>query len=619
MSNRSARYAFAFVAHILLSLAGGGQVTVQYINAAAAEAQAPLKVIAIGPLGPSIPSTLDNLPTDFLELSNSVERLVLEKRFLEAELILRLMLEESTDPTSAVGLRHLADKLYQLGEDEMAQLALKRSAAIWKTSSANGRPEHADALMSLAQVYHSRFRTKDAEPVVSQALSIYEAALGPDHPRLAFPLTALAVVKNILGQHAEVEILDKRIEAIEQVASQSAVVAEAGKRWGVHHLGNCPQRFDLHYSRKRVGRLEEWMNASLARHGSYDLNYAEDLFGFAQNFLVIGNVDKAEQLHLRALEIREKELDGFDHYTIASSLHELAEIYRLRADYAKAEEFHLRALQIRQTAPYVEDRDLAKSLNNLAIVYLLQGRFADAEPLFLLSGPIQERYFIQLFRANRGNMWADERCPAVAEADRLNNLAIVKHALGHSEEAEQLYRRSLDLFKSAVGPDDTIIEIVRSNLKKLTDPEGSEYYFGDFNDDKPRGQSAFADSHALYLENRCVIRRRAGRLEAALADCGRAIRLFNGNRRTYFHRAQIYRDMDMFDEAAGDFSEALNSAEETLVRTIQRQMKSEGLYAGSSLGHKSPELDDPIDRCIRIDRCYFPLQEVIGRFVELNG
>ena len=102
-----------------------------------------------------------------------------------------------------------------------------------------------------------------------------------------------------------------------------------------------------------------------------------------------GRYAEAEKLFLAALE----EAKGFGPQDprLATSLNNLAELYRAQGRYAEAEPLYKRALAIVEKALGVEHPHVATSLNNLASLYLDQGRYAEAEPLYKRSLAIDEK------------------------------------------------------------------------------------------------------------------------------------------------------------------------------------------------------------------------------------
>ncbi len=72
---------------------------------------------------------------------------------------------------------------------------------------------------------------------------------------------------------------------------------------------------------------------------------------------------------------------GPEHPDVATSLNNLAELYRATGRYAEAEPLYQRAIAIAETTLGPEHPDLAIWLNNLANLYQATGRYAEAEPL----------------------------------------------------------------------------------------------------------------------------------------------------------------------------------------------------------------------------------------------
>ena len=75
---------------------------------------------------------------------------------------------------------------------------------------------------------------------------------------------------------------------------------------------------------------------------------------------------------------------------MATSLNNLAELYRTQGRYAEAEPLYRRSLTIREAKLGPDHPDVATSLNNLAGLYRAQGRYAEAEPLYRRSLTIRE-------------------------------------------------------------------------------------------------------------------------------------------------------------------------------------------------------------------------------------
>lgn len=100
----------------------------------------------------------------------------------------------------------------------------------------------------------------------------------------------------------------------------------------------------------------------------------------------------------------------------------------------------------------LEHPNVATSLNNLAYLYKSQGRRSEAEHLYRRSLEIRER-----------KLGAEH--PAVAIS--LNNLAGLYDSQGKYSKAEPLYARSLAIFVKTLGQDHPNTQTVTSSLTLL--------------------------------------------------------------------------------------------------------------------------------------------------------
>jgi tetratricopeptide (TPR) repeat protein len=161
--------------------------------------------------------------------------------------------------------------------------------------------------------------------------------------------------------------------------------------------------------------------------------------------------DKAEPLYERALAIWEKVL-GPEHPNVASSLNNLAELYRNQGRYEEAEPLYERALAIREKVLGPEHPSVAQSLDNLAGLYRKQGRYEEAEPLLKRALAIQEKVL--------GPKHSDV-------ATSLNDLAALYFSQGRYEEAESLCKRALAIWEKVLGPEHPNVATSLDNLAGL--------------------------------------------------------------------------------------------------------------------------------------------------------
>ncbi|MGJ3251913.1 MAG: tetratricopeptide repeat protein [Elainellaceae cyanobacterium] len=184
---------------------------------------------------------------------------------------------------------------------------------------------------------------------------------------------------------------------------------------------------------------------------------ATSLNNLAELYRAQGNYAAAEPLYQRSLSIVETAL-GDTHPYFALSLNNLASVYRAQGNYAAAEPLYRRSLSIYETALDNTHPNVALSLNNLALLYQEQGNYAAAEPLYQRSLSILETAL-------------GENHPDFALS--LNNLAELYRAQGNYAAAEPLYQRSLSIFETVLGDTHPNVALSLNNLAELYRTQGN--------------------------------------------------------------------------------------------------------------------------------------------------
>ena len=164
-----------------------------------------------------------------------------------------------------------------------------------------------------------------------------------------------------------------------------------------------------------------------------------------------GKYSEAEPLLLDALEMRKQLFTG-DHPDVASSLNNLAVLYDNQGRYSEADPLYLEALEMRRRLFTSDHPDVATSLNNLAGLYDSQGKYNEAELLYLEALKMRR----QLFTGDH---------PDVASS--LNNLAVLYDNQGKYNEAEPFYLEALAMCKRMLGANHTNTITVQNNLRRL--------------------------------------------------------------------------------------------------------------------------------------------------------
>jgi tetratricopeptide (TPR) repeat protein len=185
--------------------------------------------------------------------------------------------------------------------------------------------------------------------------------------------------------------------------------------------------------------------------GPEHLDTATSLNNLARLYRMQGKYEQAEPLYERALTIRERQLGPLHPHT-AQSLNNLALLYHAQGKYEQAEPLYERALTVYEQQLGLEHPYTATDLNNLAELYRMQGKYEQAEPLYERALAIHEQQLGPLH-------------PHTATG--LNNLAGLYRMQGKYEQAEPLFERALAIREKQLGPLHPDTQISRGNYVAL--------------------------------------------------------------------------------------------------------------------------------------------------------
>ncbi len=138
-----------------------------------------------------------------------------------------------------------------------------------------------------------------------------------------------------------------------------------------------------------------------------------------------GDLDKAEEMQKKSLEICKK--IGYEE-GIASNYSNLGMIYETRGDLDKAEEMHKKALEIAEKLGIPEQ--MARHYGNLGIVYYERSKLDEAEEMYVKS--------LQISKAQR---------MVRLTANQYGNLGIVYQTRGDLDKAEVMHKKALEIDK----------------------------------------------------------------------------------------------------------------------------------------------------------------------------
>jgi len=136
-----------------------------------------------------------------------------------------------------------------------------------------------------------------------------------------------------------------------------------------------------------------------------------------------GDLDKAEDMHNKSLEIEKKlgDLEG-----MAADYGNLGSVYYMRGELDKAEEMHLKSLEIKEKLGLQEG--MANSYGNLGVVYRQRGELDKAEEKFKKIVKIHEKL------GNQEGLAID-----------YGNLGLIYQDRGDLDKAEEMHKKALEI------------------------------------------------------------------------------------------------------------------------------------------------------------------------------
>ena len=122
--------------------------------------------------------------------------------------------------------------------------------------------------------------------------------------------------------------------------------------------------------------------------GTHDPRYATSLSNLANLYRALGRYGDAAPLYKRSIRIMEKTL-GPEHRLVATSLNNLAELYRTQGRYDEAEPLYKRSLGIVEKTFGPKHSHVAQNLENFASMLRKTGRNTEAARIELRAKKIR--------------------------------------------------------------------------------------------------------------------------------------------------------------------------------------------------------------------------------------
>lgn len=169
-----------------------------------------------------------------------------------------------------------------------------------------------------------------------------------------------------------------------------------------------------------------------------------------------GDLDRARELHHRALAIREQ-IHGDEHIATATSLNNIGGVYHERGDLGMARDYYWKALEIKGRNYGWDFPHVANSFNNIAEISHEQGDLCGAVAMHKRALKIRQRLY-------------GEEHPDIANS--FNNIGVIYHKLRELSPARKYHVKALEIRKKVYGHEHVEVASSLNNLGEVYYDEG---------------------------------------------------------------------------------------------------------------------------------------------------
>jgi tetratricopeptide (TPR) repeat protein/tRNA A-37 threonylcarbamoyl transferase component Bud32 len=476
-------------------------------------------------------------------------------------------------------------------------------------------PELASSLTNLANLYHAQGKFGKAQPLYEKALDLRKKWLG-EHSDTAQSYNNLAVNLDDQGRYAEAQLLYQKALGLRKYLfgeeHQNTIQTYNNLAVNLYVQGKNAEAQPLLYKvsatppvskrkltaeqEQRLLRLQDGLRTAIGEGKAAEaLRFAKATGSVLGRWQGAGHwqaidarlaVERWQRLaQLLGEEPPHRKLLGEEHPLYATSLDNLALLYRDMADYREALPLLEQALALRKQRLGGQHPDYATSLNNLAKLYRDMGDYRKALPLFEQARDLDKQ------RLGEGH-------PRYAAS--LNSLAVLYRAMGDYRKALPLVVQARDLYKQLQGeqPPDYAASL-NSLARQYQD-------MGDYSKALPMYEQALAlrkqrlgeqhPDYATSLNNLALLYQDMGNYRKALPLCEQALalrkKLLGEEHPDYAtslnNLSQLYWDM-------GNYRKALPMYEQALALRKQRLGEQHPNYATSLNNLALPLLEQARD------------------------
>ena len=327
-----------------------------------------------------------------------------------------------------------------------AKELFERALTIGEAAFGPNHPDVAIRVNNLGRVLQDLGDIKGAKGCFERALTIDEAARGPNHPTVAIRVNNLGLVLKDLG---DLERAKGCLERALTIGEATFGPNHPNVATGVNNLGSVLRDMgDLEGAR---GCFERALTIGEATFGPNHPNVAIRVNNLGSVLRDMGDLERAKGCFERALKIDEATF-GPNHPTVSAHVNNLGLVLQDLRDIEGAKGCFERALKIDEAALGPNHPSVARDVNNLGGVLQTLGDIKGAKGCYERALKIDEA----AFGPNHPNV-----------AICVNNLGGVLQDLGDLEGAKGCYERALKILTSSLGPDHPSTRTARKNLETL--------------------------------------------------------------------------------------------------------------------------------------------------------
>lgn len=309
--------------------------------------------------------------------------------------------------------------------------------------------------------------------------------------------------------------------------------------------------------------------------GARHADTATSLNNLAELYRVQGRYERALPLAEEALAIR-RDVLGTHHADTAVSLGNLANIFEAQGNYDRALPLREEGLAIHRAVLTANHLYIATSLNNLANLYQAQGKYDDALPLYEEA--------VQISKATMGARHPDT-------ALYLHNLATLHRVLGNLDYAFLLYEETLAIRREVLGTNHPDTAITLNNLAALFKSlKNYDNAFSLTREALTIRQEVLGVRHpstATSLDNLAELYRALGNYEGGLPLCEEALAIRRevlgahhphtatslNNLAGFYEEKKLYQEaLSLYEEALSIFVECFGK-DHPYTRTVMENME----------------------------------------------